>query len=49
MVTVVATVVVAIFYFFLESFYRPLAAAPTPLFVAYLGPGMAHIRLRVVR
>jgi len=35
-----------LFFFFLESFYCPLAAIPTPLFVAYLGPGLAHIRVR---
>ena len=37
---------IARLFFFLESFYRPLAAAPTPLFVAYLRPGLAHIRVR---
>src|SRR5712671_5002722 len=35
-----------LFFFFLESFYCPLAAIPTPLFVAYLGPGLAHVRVR---
>src|SRR5712672_634389 len=39
----------AVPFFFLESFYRPLAAAPTPLLVAYLGPGLAHKRLGMVR
>ena len=32
--------------FFLESFYCLLVATSTPLFVAYLGPGLAHIRTR---
>jgi len=40
---------VVIFFFFLKSIYCPLAAAPTLLFVANLGPVLAHIRLSEVR
>jgi len=33
----------AVDLFFLESIYCPLAAAPIPLRIAYLGPGLAHM------
>jgi len=37
------------FFFGILLLYCPLAAAPTPLCIAYLGPGLAHIRSSEVR